>query len=243
MDEKLVPGWYGKMPAMGDFSSRRLPAEFIQFWDTWLQNSIISSRAQLGDGWLNVYLNCPIWRFILMPQLYNQGIWTGILMPSVDKVGRYFPLTIAIQLETSPGILTTIINAQNWFNDIEQLALRSLNADFLPENLDHNLLKHPFPLSETNPSQTSIQEFLLWWKSDAKLHHETADKMPQLVIEDFPLFLSFIMEHQFVQSGTQKSLWWHKSLVSKATHLKCFSGLPESDHFITLLNGDENQPI
>ncbi len=243
MAEKLVPGWYGKMPAMGDFLSRRLPTEFIQFWDNWLQNSIINSRAHLGSSWLNIYLNCPIWRFILMPQVYNQDIWTGILMPSVDKVGRYFPFTIAIQLEASPGILSTIINAQNWFNDIEQLALRSLDADFSPEKLDQNLIKHPFPLLEINPSHTSIQEFTLWWKSDSNLQYESSDKMPQLVIEDFSLFFSLIMEHQFTQSGTQKSLWWYKSLVSKATHLKCFSGLPKPDHFITLLKGDEYQSI
>ncbi|MCB1986068.1 MAG: type VI secretion system-associated protein TagF [Nitrosomonas sp.] len=244
MDSTLVPGWYGKMPARGDFSSLRLPTEFIQFWDTWLQNAIITSRAQLGEHWLNLYLNCPVWRFILMPKLYNQCIWTGILMPSVDKVGRYFPLTIAIQLKVSPGILTTIINAQNWFNDIEQLALRSLNTDFSPENLDQNLVKYPFPTNEINPSPTtSIQEFMLWWESDSDNRLGMNDKVQQLIIEDMPLFFSFMMEYQFTQLGSQKSIWWHESSVSKATHLKCFTGLPETDHFVTLLRGDDSQSI
>ncbi|MDR4515597.1 type VI secretion system-associated protein TagF [Nitrosomonas sp.] len=239
MDNTLVPGWYGKIPAMGDFTSRRLPPEFIQFWDTWLQNSIIASRAQLGENWLNLYLNCPIWRFVLMPKLYDQSIWTGILMPSVDKVGRYFPLTIAIQLEALPGVLTTIINAQNWFKNIEQLALRSLNAGFSPDNLDQNLLEHPFPAIKNNTSPNSIRDILLWWESSSNSQQRENDKIQQLTIEDMPSFFSFIMEYQLIQSGTQKSIWWHESLASKATHLQCFNGLPETDQFIILLKNDD----
>lgn len=242
MDNTLVPGWYGKIPAMGDFTSRRLPPEFIQFWDTWLQNSIIASRAQLGENWLNLYLNCPIWRFVLMPKLYDQCIWTGILMPSVDKVGRYFPLTITVQLEASPGVLTTILNAQTWFTEIEQLALESLNASFSPEDLDQGLKEKPFPAHKIGSSNPAIQEFIHWWNSDTNItrNGEQDEKRKPFGIEDMPLFFSSLMDYEFTQSESHKTLWWNVVLNTNIVQLECFNDLPDTEQFITLLKGNDS---
>src|SRR5512139_3843786 len=93
-----MPGWYGKIPNLGDFASRRLPSRFIVAWDDWLQRALASSRAQLGGQWLDLYLTSPVWRFLLMPGVCGSAAWAGVLMPSVDRVGRYFPLTIALEL-------------------------------------------------------------------------------------------------------------------------------------------------
>ena len=68
-----VPGWYGKLPALGDFVSRRLPPEFVRTWDTWLQEGLGTTRAALGDGWLDCYLTAPIWRFVVLPGLVGSS--------------------------------------------------------------------------------------------------------------------------------------------------------------------------
>ena len=52
LNEPLIPGWYGKIPSLGDFVSRRLPADFIVLWDNWLQQAIASSQTRLGDNWV-----------------------------------------------------------------------------------------------------------------------------------------------------------------------------------------------
>jgi type VI secretion system protein ImpM len=93
-----VPGWYGKLPNLGDFASRRLPDEFIRPWDAWLQEVMLTTRSGLGEAWLDCYLTMPIWRFVLMPGLLGPSGWAGVLMPSVDRVGRQFPLTAAAPL-------------------------------------------------------------------------------------------------------------------------------------------------
>ena len=33
MSESFETGWYGKLPASGDFVTRRLPPSFIEPWD------------------------------------------------------------------------------------------------------------------------------------------------------------------------------------------------------------------
>jgi type VI secretion system protein ImpM len=48
-----------------------------------------------------VYLTFPVWRFLLPVGVLGSTAWTGVLMPSVDRVGRYFPLTLATPLNRS----------------------------------------------------------------------------------------------------------------------------------------------
>ena len=64
MTEELgaaIPGWYGKLPSLGDFASRRLPVEFVKAWDSCLQEVIPASREALAERWLDAYLTMPIW--------------------------------------------------------------------------------------------------------------------------------------------------------------------------------------
>src|SRR6185295_13380063 len=97
MSEAAVapPGWYGKLPNLGDFASRRLPPSFVDGWDAFLQRGLVAARDEWGPGWLDRYLVAPILRFWLGPGVLGDGAWAGLVMPSVDRVGRHFPLTVA----------------------------------------------------------------------------------------------------------------------------------------------------
>ncbi len=94
----MTPAWYGKLPALGDFASRRLPPAFLADWDAWLQRGMAYSQQHLGSEWLDTYLTSNVWRFILAPGTLDSSTWAGIVLPSVDRVGRYFPLTICAAL-------------------------------------------------------------------------------------------------------------------------------------------------
>jgi type VI secretion system protein ImpM len=88
-------GFYGKLPSEGDFVTRRLPWGFTTAWDDWLQQGMQASRAALGERWLELYLSAPIWRFQVAPGVCGPVGWRGLFFASVDRVGRYFPLTLA----------------------------------------------------------------------------------------------------------------------------------------------------
>jgi type VI secretion system protein ImpM len=62
-----IAGWYGKLPALGDFASRRLAPEWIAQWDGWLAAGLHQLRVDAPDTWLNDYLASPAWRFALLP--------------------------------------------------------------------------------------------------------------------------------------------------------------------------------
>lgn len=130
-------GWYGKIPALGDFASRRLPNEFTQRWDAWLARAIETSQAALGSAWLDTYLSGPLWRFALSPGVIDTRYWFGVLMPSVDRVGRYFPLTIAAGSSLPPT--PPLAALEQWYERAAVAALECLTAGATVERLEASL--------------------------------------------------------------------------------------------------------
>jgi len=88
-------GLYGKLPARGDFVRAGLPRDFVEPWDAWWQRGIAASRDAAGEDWTAAWLEAPVWCFALPPGLLGPGGVLGLWLPSVDRAGRYFPLTIA----------------------------------------------------------------------------------------------------------------------------------------------------
>jgi type VI secretion system protein ImpM len=149
-----TPGWYGKLPTLGDFASRRLDADFIEPWDVWLGEGLAAQRETLGEEWLDAYLSSPSWRFVLMPGVLspqqNQAM-AGVLMPSVDRVGRYFPLTLATPMPMPPRSAGEIELLLGWLHRLEDVAIDALQDDWTIEQLDEALEQLP-PVIDTEAS-------------------------------------------------------------------------------------------
>ncbi|BEP63790.1 hypothetical protein GmRootV213_43440 [Variovorax sp. V213] len=126
-----LPGWFGKLPGMGDFAHRRLPESFRSVWDQWLQRGLARLKDRHAD-WTAHYLEAPIWCFALGPQVAGEGAWIGVLMPSVDGVGRYFPFTMAVELDVSVGEVLrgdALQVALRWWSQGTRAALEGLEGD------------------------------------------------------------------------------------------------------------------
>ncbi len=168
------PGWFGKLPNVGDFASRRLPDAFIRRWDGWLQAGLAQARAEQGEGWLAGYLVAPIRRFWLAPGVMDEQGWGGLLMPSVDRVGRHFPLTLAQPMDR----LDEALAASRWFAAADAAARRVLDLDYTIAELEQSLARlssqgrHP----PDEPAQVLAARVLnvcldgqttVWWCGDA----------------------------------------------------------------------------
>ena len=90
-----IAGLFGKLPARGDFVRENLPRDFTDSWDGWWQRGLADTQARWRDEWDAAWLEAPVWRFMLPPGLCGKSGMLGLWLPSVDKVGRYSPLTIA----------------------------------------------------------------------------------------------------------------------------------------------------
>ena len=94
MNEPLPPGFFGKIPARGDFLSRRVPPGFGPAWETWLQDLTVAVRSAGQPGWQDAWLTAPLWHFALGARLAAPHGAAGILLASADRVGRLFPFTV-----------------------------------------------------------------------------------------------------------------------------------------------------
>ncbi len=90
-------GFYGKLPSRGDFVRGFLPRAVAAPWDQWLQSVLPAAQARLGEGWAEAWHAAHAWRFAFAPGLCGPRPVTGVWLPSVDRVGRSFPLMIAVQ--------------------------------------------------------------------------------------------------------------------------------------------------
>ena len=143
MADISAPGWYGKLPVLGDFASRRLDQNFIDVWDTWLASSLLALRERSQSTWLDGYLTSPSWRFLLMPGVLDGDAgaqaWAGVLMPSVDRVGRYFPFTIAQPLGTGLVSAQQMPILWQWLGKLDDLAADAMHEDWSVERLEDAL--------------------------------------------------------------------------------------------------------
>lgn len=154
MNDSNETGLYGKLPGYGDFIFRNLSSSFINPWDEWLQHFVSGSREQIGEDWLNIYLTSPIWRYVLSPGVIDEHCWAGVMMPSVDRVGRYFPISVVQPLGHSNSAVNFMFNHQHWFQQVENLTLMALegrmDADELISELNQLPLKQYEPYRATD---------------------------------------------------------------------------------------------
>lgn len=130
------PGFFGKLRTHGDFVGRRLPPPLQHALDAWLQQALLRSRQDLGAGWLPAWLNGPLWRFALAPGVCGERACAGVMMPSLDRVDRCFPLVIALALDGMPSLLECMSAHGAWFARLEDLALSTLDPDFSIDAFD-----------------------------------------------------------------------------------------------------------
>ncbi|MGL4237604.1 type VI secretion system-associated protein TagF [Tabrizicola sp.] len=129
-------GYFGKVPTQGDFVSNGLQRNLADALDRWLRQAMQQSQRRMGRDWLDAFLVAPIWRMALTSGTLGPDPVVGLMMPSVDRIGRYFPLVIAAQLTGLSPDVHDMIALTEWYDAAEKLALSTLDPGFLFANFD-----------------------------------------------------------------------------------------------------------
>lgn len=224
IDPQTPAGLYGKVPEKGDFICRRLSRGFVDPWDAWLQRGIERSQEVLGEDWLPAYLQAPLWRFGLVPGICGEHGVTGVLMSSVDRIGRYFPLTLAALLPSHARPARVFSNSAAWFEAAEALLLEALDQPFDFEAFDQRVLELGIPeVSNDLP------------KYSAQIGAATRVSLP--LGTDFAGLSSTLLDTVLAASRPNYSLWWTVGSELVAPVGVVCQGLPSEDDFITLMTG------
>jgi type VI secretion system protein ImpM len=159
-----VAGFYGKLPARGDFLRAGLPRGFIGPWDEWLQRVLGEAARACGDGWRDAWLAAPIWQFAIGTGLCSCDAALGVLLPSVDRAARCFPLTIAAVMEPTE-LLLFASRAPAFLRAAAEAGVDAVLADLPPEVL---ALRLTAALSESEAGgdhafSSPEEGCSLWW--------------------------------------------------------------------------------
>ncbi len=132
-------GCCGKIPSRGDFIRLGLPRDFLDVWDGWFGAMLAASRATLGAIWGDAWLEAPVWHFALAPGVCGASAAVGVWMPSVDRVGRYFPLTIAaLADEATPESL--LGSCGGFLDAASEAGVAAVTGDLSPDELMARIL-------------------------------------------------------------------------------------------------------
>jgi len=223
-----APAWYGKLACLGDFASRRLAQDTARLLDAWLAQGVDTSRAQLGERWLNVYLTSPLWRFAWAPGVLDASWWFGLMMPSVDNVGRYFPLVVLQARAEAPASGEALNQLEQWYAAIARAALRTLQPGSSLEQFEAELAQvgstSPLPLSSPAAPWAAAQ-----WPERTRHEVEAGTS------------LAGCLEQLAVVESLRRfrgcSLWWSLRPGAQDSSLSMAVGLPTRESFVHLLEG------
>lgn len=148
-------------------------------WDGWLRAGMDELRRMDDTGWADQFVNAPLWFFIARLDASVSPVM-GALAPSMDRVGRYYPLTV---MATAPhadwpladdscvnaflaGARATIVEARRQSMPVEEMDWRI------------NQLPSPFHHSPSKGHEASLVGNILSDLDEASRIHQSMAGTP-----------------------------------------------------------------
>ena len=220
-----APGWYGKLGALGDFAQRRLREASVRRIDDWLSRAMSGSREHLGAQWLDSYLSAPVLRFAWAPGVLDERWWFGVLMPSCDNVGRYFPLLITQTRTRAPLDVIALDHLEAWFDHLARAAAHTLVEGASLDGFEHAL--HDAPPWPTPGTAIAIERHAI--------DHGEQHRFDARATLAHWLRGIAVGEIQARVHGC--SIWWRNAPGDPEAQATLTQGLPDGARFAALLTG------
>jgi type VI secretion system protein ImpM len=218
-------GLYGKIPSKRDFISIVAPRHFLRVWEPWLAACLAESRAMLGEErWRRAFCEAPAWRFVLDAELFGSS-FVGVFTPSVDAIGRYFPLTlVAGEHEQVLFATPETDRCQIWFDAAEEFLLSVPDAHLTREAIDAGLealsaASLEPPSADAYPEAKSFQFARLG-------DHETAEQTLEQV---------FAAGRRQAGAVAAVNYWWTLGSEAYRPTALVQRSLPDPSHFAAML--------
>ncbi len=221
-------GIFGKLPCRGDFITRGLPGALAERLHGLLHETITEGRRLYGDDWLDAYLTAPIWRFAATAGCLGEMACVGLLMPSVDAVGRHFPVAVLYRTGQASGAAALLTGASAWLTEAERLALSALDEVLDADGLEAALIAlAPPDAGRHDPPGAMVGRRLPW-------------RIP-LGAVDGELTLdgcAALADRALDACAGAHSLWATAGSDRVAPELRVCAGLPDVAGLVTFVVGD-----
>jgi type VI secretion system protein ImpM len=222
----VTAGLFGKLPAKRDFVAVNVPAAVLRPLETWLQTGIAASRQSMGAAWQAAFLQAPLWRFWLGQRICGLAVM-GAMMPSMDGVGRYFPLVLLAMAPPGRSFPTPIAAMQDGpLAAAEDFLLATLEGDTPYEALLERMQALPLPVDE--PASDPAR----WMEASGRLVASVAADA-----EGLAAALATVRTARTATTLEESSFWW--TLGGEGLPPQAFAcpGFPDHATFGLFLTG------
>jgi len=187
--------WYGKLPSAADFVGRRMPHAMETAWDNWVRSGMDQVRHETGAKWQERFVNCPIWFFMYPTQV--QGVLAaGAIAPSIDRVGRYYPITVMALSASQPSGFTDDAQVSQFFSGLRSAVIDARRIPLRVEQMDERVLRLCSPFQSSIPQDDLIVDILSDLKSADAENPAQSSCLPGL---DW---------RNLFTAGSNTSIWW-----------------------------------
>ncbi len=214
-------GVFGKYPGRRDFISVGVPRPVLGPLEGWLQAGMAASKESIGKHWKEMFLVQPIWNFRLGRAIGGVDC-LGAMMPSVDGIGRYFPLcAIAFPADRMCGYpLWVDLDIGGWLETLHKALLSALADGDLPEPPD--IVK-----GVEEPRTVTLD------------HAEMQGQRQQLRLDpaagDAQAMRDAVVGHSLAFAGSRQSVWWTEGGAHVARQVRIVAGMPEPQAFAEMM--------
>lgn len=216
-------GIFGKLPQKRDFVAFGIPRSILEPFETWLQSAVAASRNELGSEWQDRYLVAPIWHFWGGREIFGVDC-AGAIMPSVDQVGRFFPLSILFYDESGNGLIPPARSGnEDWYADLDERLLQTLDEEAV---IEAKLLTEGLqpPAEEKQEPENPGEDFnsgMLWRQDDIAVGE----------------LISGISDQDYRAACQGRSFWWTNGGASFGPIVYSQHGLPDPYFYTSMITG------
>lgn len=204
-------GFYGKLPDAGGFVQQHLCSAFVAAWDRHFQRAVETARHELGEQWCAAWERGEAWRFVLSPGVCGSSAWCGLTGPSVDCLGRGFPMVLAAPCV---GEIGNILRDAAWFDSLERVYLAARHDTVSVESFAAQVASLPRLRSGT----TDVAAVLGVPDGEGEEGRTSLPHGGAMV-----MLLADLWRQSAMQGGT-RCLWWTRG----ASRMLATWGLPNS---------------
>jgi type VI secretion system protein ImpM len=236
--QTAVVGFFGKLPCNGDFIQQRVAPHFVDIWDPWLEDCIHTSRERMQEDWLPSYMRGPLWRFVLSDNVCGAGVFAGVIAPSVDRVGRYFPITIVAQLDIDAIPLDFALRHDAWFEAAESLIVATLDeqqVDLARFDAQVDDLQRFLEQESGTPIDRDVAELM---RASAFPGVAPAWRVPLPGASGLQSVINTFAARELNAKFRPLSIWWTDGSPTAEPSWLSLRGLPTPAQFGAMLSGE-----
>ncbi len=226
-------GWYGKMPAAGDFMHRRLEQSVINWWHQWLEQGLLTVRATNPNSLVDAYMRSPIWNFVLPAKQGQTWIQMGSIAPSRDRVGRLYPLLISLVVPSAAFEKQLIEGSARFYQFTGQALLQAVGRGCSAQQFEASVQSAHLSMSAMLEREASQQHVATTGGGDIlSILNEGHDAPPSERLEHE--LLRWPELSLYFEPEASNSFWWTNVATGAAHRSVVHGGAPNTTLFETL---------